>query len=392
MIIFDPAPRSLAAPAGIGAETAEGGWITAASGTRYLDLGPSATHLLGHRHPAVLAAVRAQLSRERPGRPDGLAARGLAALAPPGLDRALFVRSGGAATEAAVTLARAATGRTGLAHLAGSYHGETAGALSLADGPARRGSAPVLAGVLRLPRDDPGRAAELVAAHQPAAVFVEPVQSEGGVHPVTPAPAVALRQACDEVGALLVADETRSGLGRCGVTWAHTALGVTPDVLLIGDALGGGLLPVAALVATRAAYEPVARDPLLFGTAGAGPEVAAAVLGTLRVVGEEDVPAAAARTGAALRSVLERLVDTWPDLFAGVTGRGALLGLHTCRADARTGMIRRALAERVMLGPCLAAPAVLRCTPPAFLTEEDLAFAETALHRAAAGTARELAR
>ena len=379
--------------------TASGSWITGESGTRYVDLGSFAVFLLGHGHPAVLAAVRDQLdrmagtSRTLPSRPAGLAARELAGLAPDGLEKVMFLNSGAEAVEAAIKLARATTGRPGLAHLAGSYHGKTAGALSLTDAAAfRRQVGPLLPGVLRLPRDDPGRAAELIAEHQPAAVFFEPVQGEGGVHPLAPAMAVALRQACDEVGALLVADEIQAGLGRCGALWAHTALGVVPDVLLSGKALGGGVLPVSALVATPRAYRPFDLDPLLHSsTFGGNPLAAAAVLGALGVIRDDDVPGHAARVGAALREVLDRLVDAWPELFAGVTGRGAFLGLHSTRADVSAEMMRSALAERVLLTPCLTAPAVLRFTPSAFLAGDDLAFVESALHRAAATAAHELA-
>ena len=378
--------------------TASGSWITTESGDRYVDLGSFAVFLLGHGHPTVVGAVRDQLdrmagtSRTLPSRPAGEAAAALAGLTPDGLDKVMFLNSGAEATEAAIKLARAVTGRDGLAHLSGSYHGKTTGALSLTDAAAfRRQVGPLLPGVVRLPHDDPGAAAELVLAHRPAAVFLEPVQGEGGVRPLTPALGAALRAACDEVGALLVADEIQAGLGRTGELWSHLALGVTPDVLLAGKALGGGVLPVSALVATEKAYRPYDLDPLLHSsTFGGNPLAAAAVLGAVQVIRAEDVPGRAAVVGAALRDVLDRLVAAWPALFAGVTGRGAFLGLHATRPDISAEMMRAALANRVLLTPCLTAPSVLRFTPSAFLAGDDLAFVEDALHRAAAVAAAEL--
>ena len=371
--------------------SATGSWITGSSGERYLDLGSFAVFLLGHSHPAVVAAVREQLermagsSRTLPSRPPTLACAELAALAPDGLSKVMLLNSGAEVVEAAIKLARARTGRGGLAHLAGSYHGKTAGALSLTDAAGFRDRVgPLLPGVTRLPRDDAGRAAELVLATKPAAVFFEPVQGEGGVHPVSAELAGALRAACDEVGALLVADEIQAGLGRTGTLWAHEPLGVLPDVLLCGKALGGGVMPVSALIATERAYRPFDLDPLLHSsTFGGNPLAAAAVLAAVRVIREERVPERAAAVGAGLRAVLDRLVAAWPRLFARVTGRGAFLGLHGTRADTAGEMMRAALAERVLLTPCLTAPEVLRFTPSVFLADGDLEFVDAALHRAA---------
>jgi putrescine aminotransferase len=378
-------------------DSATGSWITGVSGERYLDLGSFAVFLLGHGHPAVVAAVREQLermagsSRTLPSRPPSLACAELAALAPEGLSKVMLLNSGAEVVEAAIKLARAGAGRGGLAHLEGSYHGKTAGALSLTDAAGfRRRVGPLLPGVIRLPRDDAGRAAELVLGARPAAVFFEPVQGEGGVRPIAPEVARALRAACDEVGALLVADEIQAGLGRCGTLWAHEPLGVRPDVLLCGKALGGGVMPVSALVATERAYRPFDLDPLLHSsTFGGNPLAAAAVLAALQVIRDERVPERAAAVGAGLRVVLDRLVAAWPALFGRVTGRGAFLGLHGTRPDVTAEMMRAALAERLLLTPCLTAPEVLRFTPSVFLAETELAFVEAALHRAARVAAAE---
>jgi putrescine aminotransferase len=378
-------------------DTASGAWVTAASGDRYLDLGSFAVFLLGHNHPVVVTAVREQLermagsSRTLPSRPPSLACAELAAVAPDGLSKVMLLNSGAEVVEAAIKLARALTGRGGLAHLAGSYHGKTAGALSLTDAAGFRDKVgPLLPGVTRLPRDDAGRAAELVLQTRPAAVFFEPVQGEGGVHAIAPEVAVALRAACDEVGALLVADEIQAGLGRCGTLWAHEPLGVRPDVLLAGKALGGGVMPVSALVATEPAYRPFDLDPLLHSsTFGGNPLAAAAVLAALQVIRDERVPDRAAAVGAGLRAVLDRLVAAWPELFARVSGRGAFLGLHGTQPDVTAEMMRAALAERLLLTPCLTAPAVLRFTPSVFLAAGDLDFVEAALHRAARVAAAE---
>ncbi|MGW6015206.1 aspartate aminotransferase family protein [Streptomyces sp. NPDC055210] len=376
----------------------QGAWVTSAGGERYLDVGSFAVFLLGHGHAGPVEAVARQLrtlagsTRTLPNETNARAAAALAALAPEPLTKVMLLNSGAEAVEAALKLARARTGRTGLAHLAGSFHGKTTGALSLTDAaPFRDGLGPLLPGVLRLPRDDAASAARLVHENRPAAVFAEPVQGEGGVHPLTADYAGALRRACDEAGTLLVLDEIQCGLGRCGTLWAHEPLGVRPDILLSGKALGGGVVPVSALVATEDAFRPYDHDPLLHtSTFGGNPLASAALLATLEVVASHDVPALARRAGHALRTVLTGLVRDWPGLFTRVTGRGLMLGLHGTRPDVSAEMMRAALSRRILLTMCLTAPGVLRFTPPAFIDEDDLAFLERGLHEAATTTQKEL--
>ncbi len=379
--------------------SAAGAWVTGASGRRYLDCGSVAVFLLGHCHPRVVAAVEAQLhrmtgtSRAFPSAVNAEAARSLAAAVPAGLDKVMFLNSGTEAVEAAMKLARAVTGRTPVLHLEGSFHGKTLGALALTDSALLREPAgPLVPGTARIRRDDAEAAAEAVRQAEPAAVFAEPVQGEAGAFEVPDAVLRALRSACDDVGALLVCDEIQSGLGRCGDWWAHARAGVVPDVLLTGKALGGGVVPVSAVVARARAFTPFDRDPLLHAsTFGGNPLACAAVVAALGVISDERIPERAERLGRRLRPALEGLVADWPELFAGVSGRGLLLGLACRRPDVAGDLYRACLQERLLVTPCLLRPEVIRFTPPAVLEEEELAFAEAALRAAAGVTAQEQA-
>lgn len=379
--------------------SAAGAWVTGASGRRYLDCGSVAVFLLGHGHPRVVEAVEAQLhtmtgtSRAFPSAVNAEAARSLAAVAPPGLDKVMFLNSGTEAVEAALKLVRAVTGRTPVLHLEGSFHGKTLGALSLTDSDLLRDPVgPVAPGTARIPAHDPEAAATAVRRVAPAAVFVEPVQGEAGAVEVPDAVMHALRAACDEVGALLVCDEIQSGLGRCGEWWAHTRSGVRPDVLLTGKALGGGVVPVSALVARPEVFGPFDRDPLLHAsTFGGNPLACAAVLAALSVIGSEGIPDRAHRLGMRLRPALEGLVSAWPELFSAVSGRGLLLGLTCRRPDVAGDLYRACLQQGLLVTPCLLRPDVIRFTPPAVLEDEELAFAEAALRTAAEVTAKEQA-
>jgi putrescine aminotransferase len=370
--------------------SALGSWVRA--GDRdFLDLGSYAVFLLGHHHPAVLAAVRDQLdvlagtSRSFPEPALATAASALAAAAPPGLVKTMLLNSGAEAVEAAIKLARVGTGRTPLVHLTGSFHGKTAGALSITAGAPHHAVGPLLPEVYAADRDDPEAAARLVRRVRPAAVFAEPVQGEGGIHPLSPELAAALRAACDETGALLVFDEIQCGLGRCGTLWAHEPLGVRPDVLLSGKALGGGVLPVSALLATRAAFAPYNRDALLHtSTFGGNPVAAAAAAATLTVVRADDVPGRCRSVGAALHQVLTDLAWDEPELVTAVTGRGAMLGLHCATPDLAGRLVQALAAERVLVTPCLSTPSAVRFTPSAYLSAADVEFTAVALRKAVA--------
>jgi putrescine aminotransferase len=405
---------------------ASGSWVVGSSGQRYLDLGSYAVFLLGHGHPRVVSAVADQVrrlagsSRALPAEPTVRAVTALAGIAPPGLSKVMLLNSGAEAVEAAIKLARVATGRTAMMHLANSFHGKTTGALSLTDAEVFRGPfQPLLSDVHRLDRTDPAEAAEQISRARPAAVFAEPVQGEGGVFELSADYLRAVRKACDEAGTLLVYDEIQSGLGRCGTTWAYegtarapgngsvaggaaTAAGsvgggsvgdgsvsgaVTPDVLLSGKALGGGAIPASALLATPEAFRPYDRDPLLHtSTFGGNPLAAAAVAAAIDVVVTDDVPARAVRVGAALRDVLDELCHDYPHLFTEVSGRGALLGLHCRRADIAGTFLRGCFARHLLVTPCLTAPSVVRLTPSVFMTDEEIAAAAAGMRGAAEDT------
>jgi putrescine aminotransferase len=376
---------------------AEGCWVRGVTGRRYLDFGSFAVFLLGHAHPRVVAAVSGQLmrlagsSRAFPSEVQAQAVAAVAALAPEPLEKVMLLNSGAEAVEAAAKLARVATARARLCHLEGSFHGKTFGALSLTDASLfREPFAPLLPHVKRLSRTDLVEAATAIRVGRPAGVILEPVQGEGGVFELSPEYLRAIREACDDAGALLISDEIQCGVGRCGTLRALDAAGVIPDILVLGKALGGGVMPASAVVAKPEVFAPFDRDPLLHtSTFGGNPLASAAIVATVDTIRRDGIPQRAAVLGARLRAMLSELVAAWPDLFDQVTGRGLMLGLH-CRRPAVAGhFIRSSLAQGLILTPCLTRPSVVRVTPPAVLEAADVRFAEGALAAAAAQTRRE---
>ena len=377
---------------------AHGSWVTGASGVKYLDFGSYAVFLLGHGHPVVVNAVSEQLRRLAgscrifPSEANARAAAAIAGVAPQGLSKVMFLNSGAEAVEAAIKLSRLVTGRSLVMSLEGAFHGKTMGALSLTDAELfSRPFTPLLNEVRRVSRSDAVRATQAIEQMRPAALFVEPIQGEGGIFELASEYLQAVRSTCSATGTILVCDEIQCGLGRCGTMFAGDSSAIVPDVLLLGKALGGGIMPVSALVATPSVFAPYNRDPLLHtSTFGGNPLACAAVLATLSVIDIEQVPSRALELGRQLRGVLERLVLERRQLFTTVSGRGLMLGLH-CRSPEIAGeYLRSCIARHLLLTPCLSVPSVIRFTPPATISDLEIEFAEKALLAAAGDTEVEL--
>ena len=374
-------------PMGLVVSHARGATVHDAGGRAYLDLlaGMGVANV-GHAHPEVIAAIRAQAERHLHVMVYGefvqeaqvrLAAR-LAGLLPPSLSVVYFTSSGAEAVDGALKTARKATGRTRFVAFAGGFHGDTWGALSVGGNPVyRRPFEPLLAGVDLLPFDE----VEALAAidERTAAVIVEPVQAEGGVRIPRPGFLPALRRRCHEVGALLVFDEVVTGFGRTGRLFAHEHDAVVPDLLVLAKALGGGL-PLGAFVGAPSLMATLARDPPLahVTTFGGHPLSCAGGLAALEVLLRERLPERAATLGAHMRRRLDALAGRGG--LVEIRGLGLLLGLEFADAASCTAFARRAWEEGLILNWTLHRDTVIRLAPPLVLTDDE---AELALARIA---------
>jgi putrescine aminotransferase len=361
--------------------SSQGAWVEARGGKRYLDFGGYGVFLLGHRHPVVVDAVHRQLDRHPMATRTLLepvsagAAAALAATTPGDLDLVHFVNSGAEATEAALKLARC-QGHTSVITTARGYHGKTLGALSVTANPTYQNPfQPLLPGVSAVPYGDlDAMGAALALTDGTGVVIVEPVQGEGGV--VIP-PAGYLRgvaDLCAANGALLVVDEIQTGMGRLGSWWGIDLEDVVPDIMLVGKGLSGGVVPVAAMVATPRAYAPFSKDPFLHTSTFAGsPLASAAARAAIDVTRDEQIVDRTASLGhellAGLRDVCEYVR---PSGLVDVRGRGLLIGLEFA-APGAVGELALQLIERGVLScHSLNSSHVLRLTPPAVLTAADV--------------------
>lgn len=362
--------------------SSSGSVVTDASGDRYLNCGGYGVFLLGHGHPRVVEAIRSQVERHalstrlflEPVQAN--AARALADVSPPGLRHVYFGTSGADAVEAAIKLARM-HGKWRLIHARGGFHGKTFGALSLCGNPTlTEPFTPLLEGVEQVPFGDVGAIEQAIAAAAgEACVVLEPIQAEGGVRIPPDGFLAAVADACRSHGAMFVIDEIATGLGRAGRWWASERDGVVPDVVLAGKPLGGGVAPVGALIASDEAFAPLDRDPFMHSTTfSASPLVMAAVSATIEVLRDDEVPQRADELGRRLARELATALDAAVSegIVSELRGVGLLIGIEFAdpglAGDFEIELVRR----RVVPNHCLNQHAVVRLTPPAVLSDDEV--------------------
>ena len=323
---------------------------------------------LGHCHPAVVAAVREQvgtlLSCPETLHNDqrALLLQELARALPAQLDRIFLSNSGTEAIEAALKLARGATGRTDIVAAMRGFHGRTFGALSATwEAHYREPFAPLVPGFTHVPYNNLA-ALEAAVGPNTAGVLLEVVQGEGGVRPGTAEFLRGAEALCRDRGALLIVDEVQTGMGRTGKLFAVEHFGLRPDVLVLAKALGGGM-PIGATAFGQRAGSFV---PGTHGsTFGGNPLACAAARATLSVMLEDGLPARAERLGAGL---MERLRKLPARRIREVRGLGLMIGIELRE---KAAPYLRALLERGIIA-LPAGPSVIRLLPPLVITEAEL--------------------
>jgi len=377
------------------------------AGKAYLDFANGiAVSALGHRHPAVTAAIHDQVDRlmvptgaigySEP--PVALAAE-LAKTFPEPLDTVMFLNSGSEAIEAALKLARRVTGRPGIIAFRGGFHGRTFGATSVTTSNInyRTGYEPLLPGVYFAPFPaaypefaGDGQAASdaclailrslletVIAPASVAAMLIEPVQGEGGYYPAPAEFLQALRAICHEHGILLIADEVQTGFGRTGRMWAFEHAGIVPDVVCLAKAIANGL-PLSAIVSSRALQERWGRGAH-GSTFGGNPVACAAGLAVLRTIREQRLVENAAARGEELTAGLERIMAE-DDRIGDIRGPGLMVGTEfvidrtSGRPDGATSeaLLARCADEGLLVLSCGLAHQVVRWIPPLDVTPAEI--------------------
>lgn len=375
-------------PIGLEIQRGSGSWIYATDGRRYLDLiAGIGVNALGHGNPAVLAAIADQAARhlhvmvygEYIIEPQARLAARLAELLPPNLGRIYFTNSGAEAIEGALKTARKHTGRSGFVAFDGAYHGDTMGALALMGNATFRARFEPLPGPVRhLPYDDVTALAAI--DDTTAAVVIEPVQAEGGVRIPSQAFMSALRERCNRVGALLIFDEVLTGFGRTGRLFALEHYGVTPDIVVLAKALGGGL-PLGAFCGRDELIGKLSRNPPLghITTFGGHPLSCAAGLASLEVIVSGRLWESADRVGAQIRDGISQFSGAE---IVAVRGLGALVGIEFAEAAVAHRFVAETIARGVIVNWTLNADRVVRLAPPLTINGDEIALGLTAMRDA----------
>jgi len=366
-------------------DRAEGIHIYDTAGKRYYDLNSGiSVSSLGHRHPQVVAAIKAQLDKhmhtmvygEHVQAPQIEYAELLTAQLDASLNSIYYLNSGSEVLEAAMKLAKRATGRYEIISASGAYHGSTQGAEVLrSDHDYSRAFLPLIPGVRHIDFNNLEDLEKISC--RTAAVIVEPVQAESGVIPPDPTYLKALRERCTYTKTLMVLDEIQTGFGRTGALFAHQKYGVVPDMMCIGKAMGGGM-PIGGLVADRELLGKFTRFPDLghITTFGGHPVVCAAAKATLEVLLSAEYISEVAQKEAYIHKALQH------PIVKEVRSSGLMMAVELTKRKYLKHVVGKAFEEGALIDYFLFNNRSFRLAPPLIYTMRELEAAMTVLLKA----------
>lgn len=356
-------------------ERAEGIYLYTPEGKRYMDLisGIGVSNL-GHRHPHILEAIREQLDKHLhvmvygefiQSAPNRLAEK-LVSLLPPNLDCCYFVNSGTEANEGALKLAKRVTGRTELVAFHKSYHGSTHGSLSVSGNETKKQAfRPLLPDVRFIPFNNLPALEQITT--RTAAVIMETIQGDAGVRIPSQEFMTALRQRCDETGALLILDEIQCGMGRTGTLFAFERFNIVPDILTLAKSFGGGL-PIGTFISSKDKMRSLTHDPMLghITTFGGNPVCCASALATLEVIEQEKLLQQVEAKGQLFEKLLVH------PAIREVRRIGLFFAIDFDSAEKVQQVVTQALQAGVITFWFLSHPYSFRIAPPLTISESEI--------------------
>jgi acetylornithine/N-succinyldiaminopimelate aminotransferase len=363
---------------------AEGVWMYGPSGEKYIDLisGVSVSNT-GHRHPEVVKAIRDQIDSylhlmvygELIQSPQVRYAEKLISVLPAGLESCYFVNSGSEAVEGALKLAKRYTGKSRIISFRNSYHGSTHGALSIQGSETYKNAfRPLLPDIFLGDFNDDSSFGLINTST--ACVIVEPVQAEAGVVLPDDGFLSKLRGKCNETGTLLIFDEVQTGFGRLGSLFASEKFDVTPDIIVLAKALGGGL-PLGAFISSKKIMSSLMHDPPLghITTFGGHPVCCAAGLASLGVVINEELAPKAILKSDLIKSQLKH------PAIKEIRGEGLLLAAVTGDSDLTQKIISKAPDYGLILDYFLFCPGAFRIAPPLTISVDEINYSCTQMKK-----------
>jgi acetylornithine/succinyldiaminopimelate/putrescine aminotransferase len=356
---------------------AKGCYIYTSSGKSYLDfISGIAVSSLGHGHPKIIKALHEQIDRhlhvmvygEYIQKPQLEFAQLLLDQLPDSMEQIYLVNSGTEANEGALKLAKKYTGRSKLVAFKNSYHGDTQGSLSVTGRDIYRDPYLPLLPDVHFGEFNSGLALDLID-DETAAVILEPIQGEGGIIPADKKWLASLRKKCNEHNALLIFDEIQSGFGRTGKLFAFEHYGVTPDILCMAKAMGGGM-PIGGFVSSKQIFQTFKYDPPLnhVTTFGGHPVSCAAAHANLKELLEGSYFNRAQEIETIMKSGLKGKG------IKEVRGMGAMLGLELESVELTKHVVDYCFENEILLGWTLHSNQLIRLAPPLIISDEQLNF------------------
>lgn len=374
---------------------AEGWIITDSEGRKFIDcLGGYGMFALGHRHPKVVEAVENALhtmpmcGKVLFNRQMADLAEALAEITPGDLQYSFFVNSGTEAVEGCLKVARLATKRKKFVAANNAFHGKTMGSLTATGRDLYRDPfKPLLEGFTHVPFGD-FAAMEAAVDEETAAVILEPIQGEGGI--IVP-PAGYLRQVkelCEAKGTLFIADEVQTGIGRTGAWFGVNHEDVKPDLMACAKALGGGVMPIGAIIGTPKAWQGLIEAPFLHTSTFGGNQLAcAAGVAAISVIKEENLLERGAETGAYLKAGLEKIAAEFPSVIKEIRGKGMMIGIELTKEGAGGMLMSLMIDKSIIVAYTLNNPKVIRMEPPLIMPKEVVDYVLDQFREAVATTA-----
>ncbi|GHO89716.1 putrescine aminotransferase [Dictyobacter formicarum] len=372
--------------------TGRGATFRDVMGKEYIDcLGGFGLFNLGWAHPKVIGAVQAQLQKSPLPTQElldplrGMLAHLLAEITPGDIQYSFFVASGTEAVEGAMKIAKLYTRKSGFIAAVRGFHGKTTGSLSLTGKSVfRRPAMPLHNNIYHVPFGDADAVEQQLriareVGNDIAAVVMEPIQGEAGA--IVPPDGFwpRLRQLCDEYEVLLIADEVQTGLGRTGKLWGVEHWDVAPDIITAAKALGGGVMPVGAFMATPKIWSVFNSNPFIHtSTTGGNPLACAAAIAAINVTLEENLTEQAAEKGEYFMQQLRSIAARHPDIYTAITGKGLLIGQHFVNDDIGYEIASGLFKRGVLISGTLNNSRVIRVEPPLVMTRDEI---DTVLNR-----------
>ena len=359
----------------ISVERAEGIYLYGPDGKRYIDLisGIGVSNI-GHRHPKVVKAIKDQVDKhlhvmvygEYIQSPSNLLAKKLSELLPANLNCSFFVNSGTEANEGALKLAKRFTGRTEIVSCRKSYHGSTHGSMSVSGNEIKKMAfRPLLPDVRFIDFNVADDLKNITT--RTACVIMETIQGDAGVRIPSKAYMKAVRQRCDETGALLILDEIQCGMGRTGSLFAFQQYDIVPDILTVAKAFGGGL-PIGAFISNDEKMKCLTHDPMLghITTFGGNPVSCASALATLEAMEEENLLAHVEAKGKLFEKYLQH------ERIRGIRRIGLLFAIDFESAELVSRIVQEGKMRGVICYWFLSHPYSFRIAPPLTITPEEI--------------------